>query len=49
MNKNKFHSHEKTFIDKTSSAVPDKNGKWPIITLNVKVNAEIPLSHRICR
>lgn len=38
------------FIDKTSNAKPDeKTGKYPKILLNVKVNAEIPMSHRICR
>ena len=50
MNKNKFHSHKVRFTDKTSTSVPDeKTGKYPKIWLNVKVNAEIPFSHRICR
>ena len=49
MKKQKFHLHRLRFTDKTSSAIPDDKGHYPKIWLNVKVNAEIPMSHRICR
>lgn len=50
MNKNKLRGFMKRFIDKTSTAVPnEKTGKYPEVYLRVKVNAEIPYSHRICR
>lgn len=46
----KLRGHMMRFIDKTSDAKPDeKTGKYPKIWLNVKVNPEIPMSHRICR
>lgn len=52
MKKTKFRGIKKVFIDATSTATPvEKDGKmkFPKVLLDVKINAEIPFSHRICK
>ena len=47
MHKLYFKQYTIKRLDKT--AEPDKNGKYPVVELLVKYNAEIPSTHKILR